>query len=617
MCWIFGYFGSTSAPIAGMKNNAQTILLHGLERLEYRGYDSAGMYLGNTSGQSALIKAIGKVANLASKLEAEPQKLKAESRDFGIAHTRWATHGGVSEENTHPHHDMNNHFYVVHNGIIENYHQLKLELLAKGYTFYGQTDTEVVANVLEDLWDGNFLSTVQKMLKKIRGAYALLILSPLAPNEIIAVRFWSPLLFASDKDQNFYFSSDKQALSGYVEDVIFLEDGDILHVHGKDYTVIVNGIETTRDIEKMDVNALEISKGNYKHFMLKEIFEQPTIIRRVFKGRVNFDEMFLNAEAFHGMCNEQFKKIVFIGCGTSYNAWCLGVQFMQDIAGIEAVSYIASEYAYQPQFVNEQTLFVFLSQSGETADSVEVLKMLKEKNAHTFGIVNVVGSTISRLTEYGLFTRAGAEIWVASTKAFTSQITCILLLALFLGKKRGLTRARYECLLSELYCIPGLINQLLDTHEDIQQLARKLAQCSDFFFLWRQYQAPIACESSLKFKEITYLHSEFYPTGELKHGPLALIDEKIPSLFFIPNDLLFEKNLSSLQEVKARKGIVVAISDQEVQHADYQIMIPETVDEFYPFLTAVVGQLLAYYTADILGKDIDKPRNLAKSVTVK
>ena len=241
-------------------------------------------------------------------------------RNFGIAHTRWATHGGISEENTHPHHDMNHHFYVVHNGIIENYHQLKLELQNKGYTFYGQTDTEVVANLLEDLRDGNLLSTVQHMLKRIRGAYALLIISPLAPNEVIAVRFGSPLLFAHDRDQNFYFSSDKQALSGYVEDIMFLEDGDIVHVHDKAYRVIANGVVTNRDVEKMDINVLEISKGSYKHFMLKEIFEQPTIIRRVFKGRVNFDEMLLNAEAFHGMHHEKFKKVVFIGCGTSYNA---------------------------------------------------------------------------------------------------------------------------------------------------------------------------------------------------------------------------------------------------------------------------------------------------------
>ena len=607
MCGIFWYFG--------MRNDAQAILLHGLERLEYRGYDSAGMYLWNREWKTTLCKAVGKVANLSQKLH---QEVSADvGRNFWIAHTRWATHGGVSEENTHPHYDMHKYFYVVHNGIIENYHQLKQELQAKGYVFYGQTDTEVVANLLEDLWDGNFLSTVEKMLKKVRGAYALLILSPLAPEEMIAVRLGSPLLFAHDKDQGFYFSSDKQALSGYVDQVVFLEDGDIFHLQWDNYQVMANGVTIDRDVEKMDVNALEISKGIYKHFMLKEIFEQPVIIRRVFKGRVNFTEKLLNAEAFHGMQHEQFKKVVFIGCGTSYNAGCLGVQFMQEIAGIEASAYIASEYAYQSMFVDDSTLFVFVSQSGETADSIEVLKILKEKGALTLGIVNVVGSTISRLTDYGLFTRAGAEIWVASTKAFTSQIVAILLLALFLWKKRGLSKARYDHILDELQKIPSLIEEILSSIESFQDIAQVLKLYSDFFFLGRQYQASIAAEVSLKLKEITYLHSEFYPVGELKHGPLALISKQVPSVMFLPHDLMFEKNLSSLQEVKARDGIVIAVSDKEIPNTDYHIHIPSTIDELYPFLTVVAGQLLSYYTADALWKDIDKPRNLAKSVTVK
>lgn len=396
-----------------------------------------------------------------------------------------------------------------------------------------------------------------------------------------------------------------------------MQDGDIFHLVGQEYTILSEGEKVRRELELLDIEALSVSKGNHKHFMLKEIFEQAVIMRRVFKGRVDFETKVLNADAFHGMQQEQFTSIVFIGCGTSYHAGCLGVQFMQEIAGIQASAHIASEYAYQSLFFDEKTLFVFLSQSGETADSIEVLKMLKEKQASTFGIVNVVGSTISSLTDFGLFTRAGAEIGVASTKAFLSQITSIFLLALFLGKRRGLSKAKYDYFLHALQKIPDLLEEILASCSDFEALAPILKQFSDVFFLGRAYQYPIAMESSLKFKEITYLHSESYPAGELKHGPLALISEEVLSVMMIPDDFMLEKNLSSLQEIKARGGKVLVIGNQELAHADWFCKIPATIPELYPFLTVVVGQLLAYYTADALGRDIDKPRNLAKSVTVK
>lgn len=330
-----------------------------------------------------------------------------------------------------------------------------------------------------------------------------------------------------------------------------------------------------------------------------------------------FKKKILNAEAFHGMQNENFEHIVFIGCGTSYNAGLLGKLWMENIAGVSASCEIASEYEYRNIVVSPKTLYVFVSQSGETADSIEVLKMLKERWAHTFGIVNVVGSTISRLTDYWLFTRAWAEIWVASTKAFTAQLTCILLLALFLGKKRNLPKAKYEQVLRELAKVPTMIEDLLADQTSIKKLAQEVSKYNNFFFLWRHYQLPIANESSLKLKEITYLHSESYPSGELKHWPLALIDEKIMSIVFCPQDFLFEKNLSSIQEIKARNGKIIAISDKQIEWADTTIKIPKTTDDIYPFITVIVWQLLAYHTADILKKDIDKPRNLAKSVTVK
>ncbi|MCX6825575.1 MAG: glutamine--fructose-6-phosphate transaminase (isomerizing) [candidate division SR1 bacterium] len=607
MCGIFAYQGG--------RRDAHKILVHGLERLEYRGYDSAGLLVGDAKGNFKLVRAVGKVSHLADKVKKEISD--DQNFSIGIAHTRWATHGGITEKNTHPHHDQNRHFYLVHNGIIENYHKLKQDLIAKGYIFYGQTDSEVVANLLEDNWTGNFMETVEKVLGMIRGAYALLIVSTYAPNEIIAVKIGSPLLFAYNGKDEYFFSSDKQALSGYADKLIYLDDGDIVHLKGNEYEIKSNGIPTQKKIEDMDIQTLESSKGEYKHFMLKEIFEQANIIRRIFKGRVDFNKNFLNAEAFHGMQDEQFKKIVFVGCGTSYNAGCMGTYRMENLAGIDASCEISSEYEYKNIKVSDDTLYVFISQSGETADSIEVLKLIKEKGGHTFGIVNVVGSTISRLTDYGLFTRCGAEIGVASTKAFTAQITCILLLALYLGKKRGLGKAKYDKVMIELSKVPVMIEDILADTVNIRKIAESISEYKNFFFLGRQYQLPIARESSLKLKEITYLHSESYPSGELKHGPLALIDTSIPSVLFVPNDLMFEKNISSIQEIKAREGRVITISDKEIHNADANIQVPSTIDEIYPFLTAIVGQLLAYHVADILEKDIDKPRNLAKSVTVK
>ena len=606
MCWIFWYKWSKIA--------AEQVLLHGLERLEYRGYDSAWLRVSDKKWNNQLIKATGKVSELSSKV----WKNVATDATYtmGIAHTRRATHGWISLLNTHPHQDMNGNFTIVHNGIIENYHKLKQELIAKWYTFYGETDTEVIANLLDANWTGNFLETVEKTLKQIRGAYALLMVCKHSPDEIIGVKWGSPFVFWYDAKGGFYFSSDKQALVWYAEKLIHLEDGELVHVYGDEYTVKTGGIQVQKKFEIMDLEAVVTSKGDYKHFMLKEIFEQPAIIRRICKGRVGFDTKKLMAEAFHGMQDENFKKIVFVGCGTSYNAGRLGTYWMQNLAGLDSYAEIASEYEYKHINVSDDTLYVFISQSGETADSIGILQELKAKWAKTFGIVNVVWSTISRLTDHGLFTRCGAEIGVASTKAFTGQLVSILLLALYLGQKRGLSRQKYEKLLYELEALPSHIEKILDTSDAIKSVAEDLAKHSDYFFLWRHYHLPIAAEISLKFKEITYLHSEAYPAWELKHGPLALIDEKIPTIMCIPHDAMYEKNLSSLQEIKARKGKVLVISDKPVE-SDRHLSIPETVDELYPFLCNVVGQLLSYYAAAFLDRDIDKPRNLAKSVTVK
>lgn len=607
MCWIFWYKWN--------RTDAQKILIHGLERLEYRGYDSAGLVVLNRNGEPKLLRAVGKVSNLASKVSKEIDE--KEKYGFGIAHTRRATHGGILENNTHPHYDQNQNFFLVHNGIIENYYKLKNDLLAKWYKFYGQTDSEVIANLLEDNWNGNFLETVEKVMLLIRWAFALLIISKHNPGEIIWVKIGSPLIFGYSNEGDYFFASDKQALAWYIDKFIYLDDWDIIHVKDKDYQIKSGWVPVRKKVEDMDLQALETSKWDYKHFMLKEIFEQPNIIRRIFKWRVDFNQNLLHADAFHGMQDENYKKIIFVACGTSYNAWCLGAYWMQNLAWLESSAEIASEYEYKNIKVDDQTLFVFISQSGETADSIEVLKMLKEKWAHTFGIVNVVGSSISRLTDFGLFTRWWAEIWVASTKAFTAQVTCILMLALFLWKKRNLNKSKYDKIMIEFSKVPVMIEEVLSDAWNIRQIAEKIAWYKNLFYLWRHYQLPIANEWSLKLKEISYLHSESYPSWELKHWPLALIDEKVPSVLFVPNDLMFEKNVSSIQEIKARKWVVLTISDKDIQNSDFNIRVPSTIDEIYPFLTVIVAQLFAYHVADFLGKDIDKPRNLAKSVTVK
>ncbi len=606
MCWIFAYKWS--------KTDAQKILLHWLQRLEYRGYDSAWLFVWNENWDTQLIRSVWKVSSLVEKVNKEIQTLDFT---FWIAHTRRATHGWITENNSHPHHSMNKDFYLVHNWIIENYHKLKQELISKWYKFYWETDSEVVANLLQQYDTWNFLTTVEKVLSLIRWAYALVIVSTKYPWEMIAVRLGSPLIFAYSQSKDFYFSSDQQALAWYADKLIYLDDGDILHIQSDNYQIKSWWIKISREIEDMDLESLEVSKWDYKHFMLKEIYEQPNIIRRIFKWRVDFNNYTMNAEAFHGMQNENFQKIVFVGCGTSYNAWLLWAYWIQNLTWMQADCEIASEYEYKNIHVDDQTLFVFISQSWETADSIEILKLLKNRGAHTFWIVNVVWSTISRLTDYWLFTRAGAEIWVASTKAFTAQITSILLLALFLAKKRWLGKAKYDKIITELSKVPTKIEDILEQSSNIRKIAQDFTQYKNFFFLGRHYQVPIARESSLKLKEISYLHSEFYPSGELKHWPLALIDKNIPSILFSPNDLLFEKNVSSIQEIKARDWIVLSISDKQIQNSDYNIKINQTIDEIYPFLTAVVWQLLAYHIADILWKDIDKPRNLAKSVTVK
>ncbi len=609
MCGIIGYQWT---------KNAVSILEAGLKRLEYRGYDSAGLVIFDHNGWHKLLKAVGRVSNLSALLGKSDKKILSPDYNCGIAHTRRATHGVPSEANTHPHHDTNQRFFVVHNGIIENQRKLKDDLIKDGYTFYSETDTEVIPALLARYRDGSLLSTVEKVMPLLTGAYALLITCIDCPWEMIGIKRGSPLLFGMNRiSRERYFSSDAQALVWFANEIIHLQDGELIHLKDDEYTIRTEHGIIEKATKLLDLSAMEGDKWDYPHFMLKEIYEQPSIIKRIFFWRVDFATNHLEADGFHGMAQEEYERIVLVGCGTSYHAAMVWAYRLESLAHIESKAEISSEYVNKRIPTDPKTLHIFLSQSGETADSIEVLKYIKENNGKTFGIVNTVGSTISNLTDHGFFMRAGFEIGVASTKAFTAQLTCILLLVLFLAKRRGLTLSQYDHLLKELQTIPQKITDIINQTDTIRNIARQISQYKNMFFLGRAWQYPIACEWSLKMKEISYIHSESYPAGELKHGPLALIDENVPSIILVPNDEHEAHNISSIAEIQARKGKILAISNRKIENADRDIIIPETNSYLSPFLTTIVVQLLAYHTADILGRDIDKPRNLAKSVTVK
>ena len=612
MCGIFAYqWPKKTLPI----------LQHWLQRLEYRGYDSAGVCVMTHDGENNIIKSVGKVSELEAKVldtfkNGFPSSWEWQKLMSGIAHTRWATHGEATETNTHPHTDTKQEFFVVHNGIIENHVKLKKKLRLDGYEFYSQTDTEVVPALLSIYWTGNLLETVEKVLPTLHGAYALLIMTKNSPDEMVAVKWWSPLILWIGSGE-YFFSSDIQALAGYAESTISLTDGELVHIKGGEYTIKAEWKIIRKTMEKLDIEAMNESKGDYDSFMRKEIDEQPTIIRRAFKGRVDFNTKSIHSDATEFLANKTIEKVVFIGCGTSYNAGQLWAHRINDIADIDAEAKIASEYMYQRHRVNNTTLYIFLSQSGETADSIEVLKYIKAKGWMTFGIVNVVGSTIANLTDCGYFLRAGYEIGVASTKAFTSQLVCILMLALYLGKKGSLSYENYTDIMNAMKTLPILMEQVLSQDGEISDIARILSSSRNMFFLGRKYQYVIADEWSLKLKELSYIHSESYPAGELKHGPLALIEDSLPSVLLAPWDSLFEQNMSTMAEVQSRKGKVLVIGDREAEWAEWQLRIPTAHTVVMPFLTTLSVQLLSYHVAKHLGRDIDKPRNLAKSVTVK
>lgn len=607
MCGIVGYIG---------KKEAQEFLLEGLSKLEYRGYDSAGLAIYNGEAISVQ-KTKGRLADLATKIA--PNVMKGS---IGIGHTRWATHGKPSDENSHPHLDGTEQFAVVHNGIIENYMDLKEELIGKGHVFLSETDTEVIAKLLADLYDGDLVSTVRKVAKRLSGAFALGILSKYEPNKLVAVRMASPLVIGVGKEENF-IASDIPAILKHTRDVYILEDGEMAVItEGKVELSTLDGAEVSREVMRVSWDIETAEKGGYDHFMMKEIYEQPKAIRDTLAGRIRNNQVDLSQEI--GLTIEQLKgieKVQFVACGTAYHAGLVGKYVLEGLARIPVETDIASEYRYRNPIVDEKTLVVVVSQSGETADTLAALREAKSKGARVLAITNVVGSSVAREADDVLITWAGPEIAVASTKAYTSQLIVVYLLGAYLAKARGfLSEETMTELVTNLQQLPEQAEKVLAQEKEVEAYARSIAKHANLFFLGRGLDYAVALEGSLKLKELSYIHSEAYAAGELKHGTLALIEEGIPVIALGTQKAVLDKMISNIQEVKARGAYVLGFApegDTELKKSvDEVIYIPATHDLLAPVLTVIPLQLISYYACQERGYDVDKPRNLAKSVTV-
>ena len=607
MCGIVGYVGPRVAT---------PMLLEGLKRLEYRGYDSAGVALMNGSGVETR-RAAGKIARLEAALAAKPVH-----GSVGIAHTRWATHGAPTERNAHPHVDCRGQIAVVHNGIIENATTLRHTLQQAGHTFTSETDTEVLSHLIEELYDGNLEDAVIEALRKVEGTYGIAVISSLDPDKIVAARKGSPLLVGLGENEHF-IASDVSAILSHTREVVYLDDGDVAVLTRDGYRLCdLNSEVVHKKVSTIDWNLEQIERGGYAHFMLKEIFEQPTSIENTMRGRVILEHGDTKLGGLN-MSHEELlavDNIIITACGTSWHSALIGEMMLEELARIPVEVEYASEFRYRNPIVNDRTLCIVMSQSGETADTLAAMREAKRRGAKTLGIVNVVGSTIAREDDGGIYIHAGPEIGVASTKAFTSQVVALALLAIKLARKRNLSMLHGREIAEALLALPAQIQQILDRAPEIEALAEEFRGASNFLYLGRGFNFPTALEGALKLKEISYIHAEGYPAAEMKHGPIALIDELMPVVFIAPHDAVFEKVVSNVQEVKARMGRVLAITSREEPQLagllDYEFRIPETIDMLTPVLASVPLQLLAYYIAVKRGSNVDQPRNLAKSVTV-
>ncbi len=611
MCGIIGYIG---------KKQAVPILLDGLKRLEYRGYDSAGISV-ITSGPTSKIltlKATGKVAMLEEKVSS--QHIISNT---GIAHTRWATHGKPCNKNCHPHLDCNGNISVVHNGIIENYQQLKNQLIKNGHHFSSETDSEIVAHLIEEFCKKmDFREAVLQSLKLLKGTYGLAILHKDHPAQMIVARLGSPLLLGVGKEE-FIVASDACAIVQYTDKVVYLEDGEVALITPEGFEVMnIKNKKIEKKVSTLDWDMEQAQKNGFPHFMLKEAFEQPESVKNAMRGRISKADGMARLGGLRDVEKKlkNINRIVIVSCGTSYYAGLVGEYMLEEYAGIPVEVEYASEFRYRKPILNRKTAVIAISQSGETADTLAAILEAKNKGALTLGIINTVGSTIARETEAGVYNHAGPEMGVASTKAFTSQLTILTLLTVFLGRQREMSLVTGQRILQELEKIPAQIETILKQGKEIKKIALKYKNYADFLYMGRKYNFPIAMEGALKIKEIAYVHCAGYPSGEMKHGPIALIDKNFPSLFVVPKDSVYEKNISGMQEIKARGGKIIAIAtvgDKEIKkQANDVIFIPKTLEMLTPLLSVIPLQLLAYYVGVSKGYDVDKPRNLAKSVTV-
>ncbi len=607
MCGIVGYIGD---------NNALDIGIKGLRRLEYRGYDSAGLAIHNGNSVDC-IKSVGKVDDLAQKIK--DKDLKGNSI---ILHSRWATHGGVVEKNAHPHTDCKGNIFIVHNGIVENYKEIRAKLTSLGHKFVSETDSEVISHLIEHFYEGNLEEAVIKALKYIKGTYGLVVMSKDNPDRIVAARMFSPLVISVNEHGGFV-ASDPSAIISHSKRMIFLEDGEVAVIKKDDFIItdLESRVKDKQETE-LDWDIEEAQKGGYPHFMIKEIMEQSESVANSMRGRLIIEEGISKLGGIDSVKDKlkEIKKINILACGTSYYAGLIGEYLMEELAGIPTEVDFASEFRYRKFPTVADEAYLFISQSGETADSLAALKEIKKREALALGIVNVVGASIARETDAGVYNHAGPEIGVASTKAFTSQVVVLALMALFLGRQRNLSLADGKNIANDIAKIPILIQETLKNIKDIELLAKKYSGASNFLFVGRKYSYPVAMEGALKLKEISYIHSEGYSSGEMKHGPIALIDENFPTFAICPKDSVYEKTLSNIQEIKARNGKVIAITtmgNEEIKSlVDDVIYIPEVNEVLSPILSVIPVQVFAYYMAVSFGYNPDMPRNLAKSVTV-
>jgi len=611
MCGIVGYIGN---------KKALPVLLDGLHKLEYRGYDSAGISIMDND-KIRTIRAVGKVQELDAKCE----KI-TEGAKVGIAHTRWATHGKPSVKNAHPHGDCHGEIFVVHNGIIENYAELREQLSKKGHEFKSETDTEVLAHLIEEeMISADVFEATQAALKKVEGTYGIAVISKKHSDRLVVARKGSPLLFGIGKNE-FIVASDASAIINYTQKVIYLNDGEAAEIKNNSYRVVKVGEgSVSKRASGLAWTAEKAQKQGYSHFMLKEIHEQPEAIENAIRGRVDRFTKDDSRSILGGLRVVEDKlrkinKLVIVSCGTSYYAGLVGEYMIEEYAGLPVEVEFASEYRYRKPVIDQKTAILAISQSGETADTLEAIREGKLKGALTLGIVNTVGSTIARETDAGVYNHAGPEIGVASTKAFTSQLSILALLAISLGRQRQMSLVMGKRIAKELKLIPAQIDKILKKQNEIKKIAQKYKKYNDWLYLGRKYNFPIAMEGALKIKEISYVHAEGYATGEMKHGPIALIETSFPSFFIVPSDSVYEKVLSGMEEIKARGGKIVAVATEGNRNikklADDVIYIPKTLEMLTPLLSVIPAQLFAYYVGVLRGLDVDKPRNLAKSVTV-